>query len=666
MYNQSADTVYSVWEVYLNLSKDYVPVAGLVKYINFTSFGPIRVYDWKMKSIGMSIPLTHPSGGSVAGYNFDYEKAGSYLIALGTSNEIPLTTFINAGGFANQLTFRNYGTASIRGTSISYGYGSDGLGRYYPLYPNAIGIPATVSCPTSYIGEMTVITINSRDTSNFYYTLEYRFGNLTGTIISKTKETQIFWQVPTAFIEEMGEATSIDSCEIICSTYVNELVYDGRSGYGGGGWDLVQTLVGGNPTSTYINVLKDVNLDGPLFNPIVVDVNNTTVALTGDNTKLIKYFSNATATSGATGQQGAIITSEQVVNGGTVIKSNTGTFNKVESPIFDFTATDSRGTTTKTQYTAKMVDYSKLTCNILVSTPSVAGNATVVIEGNYFNDSFGAVNNTLTVEYMRYDGGGWQRVEVEPSEYNYRAEFTISGLDYQVLYTFKARATDKLMSIESAEVQSIGKPVYDWGQNDFHVSVAFNADKAINMLPDQSITGTTPEGDVISALVPCDSIGNTVLGYGSYTNETGATKIYGNEVDIIAANGVSINGKTFGGKVLYQGASHMNGNQTANLSEAISDQINGIVLVFSLYRNGAAENVSINSFFVSKKEVELLEGAPHFYFMGINAGFSILGAKYLYIYDTYIQGHEGNTSSSANSGITFNNSNYVLRYVLGV
>lgn len=614
----------------------------------------------------MNVPLTNPSGGNVVGYNYNYEKAGTYLIALGTSNEIPLTTFINAGAFNSRLDFRNYGTVSIRGTSYKYGYGTDGMGLWMPTYSNAIDIPATVSCPTSYIGEMTVMTINSRVPKGFYYTLEYNFGDLTGTIISDTTETQIFWEIPTAFIDEMGDATSIKSCEITCSTYYYELVYDGRGSYGGGGWSREKVLVGGNPTSIDINILKDVNLDGPLFNPTVVDVNNATVALTGDNTKLIKYFSNATTTSGATGQQGAIITSEQVVNGGTVIKSNTGTFNKVESPVFDFTATDSRGTTTKTQYTAKMVDYSKLTCNILVSTPSVAGNATVVIEGNYFNDSFGAVNNTLTVEYMRYDGGGWQTVEVEPSGSNYRAEFTISGLDYQVLYTFKARATDKLMTITSAEVQSIGKPVYDWGQNDFHISVPLNLDEEINMLPDQAIMGTTPEGDLINALVPCDSIGNTVLGYGSYESETGATKIYGNEVDIIAANGVSINGKTFGGKVLYQGASHMNGNQTANLSEAISSQINGIVLVFSLYRNGAAENVSINSFFVSKKEVELLEGAPHFYFLGVNAGFSIMGAKYLYIYDTYIQGHEGNTSSGANSGISFNNSNYVLRYVLGV
>jgi hypothetical protein len=52
----------------------------------------------------------------------------------------------------------------------------------------------------------------------------------------------------------------------------------------------------------------------------------------------------------------------------------------------------------------------------------------------------------------------------------------------------------------------------------------------------------------------------------------------------------------------------------------------------------------------------------------INAGFSVIGAKYLYInYDSsVIAGHETNTSSGSNSGITFDNTKFVLRYVFGV
>jgi hypothetical protein len=85
-----------------------------------------------------------------------------------------------------------------------------------------------------------------------------------------------------------------------------------------------------------------------------------------------------------------------------------------------------------------------------------------------------------------------------------------------------------------------------------------------------------------------------------------------------------------------------------------------------LYRDGAAADVSFNTFYISKKEVELLPGSPHTFIMGINAGFSTIGAKYLTINDTSIVGNATNTSSGTNSGITFNNSSFVLRYVIGV
>ena len=513
-------------------------------------------------------------------------------------------------------------------------------------------LASTITCATTYIGEQAVIIIDKYDTS-YTTTITYQFGNLTGNVISKTSATQVYWLLEgDKFLSQMNPAATAGTCKLTAYTYDK----DGNQM--------------GSPKTIQFTVLMDSNAAGPLFNPTVSDINNATIALTGDSGILIKYFSNARVNAGAVGQAGATIKSVSIENAGIVVNSSTATFNNVESPIFNITAVDSRVFTSKTAYRATMVEYSKLSCNLLVSTPTVSGDATITIEGNYYNGSFGATNNTLTVKYRMKTGNGsygaWQTVSVSPSGSNYKVEIDLSGLDYQQLYSFQAMATDKLMTITTKEVQSIGRPVYDWGQNDFHVSVDLNVDKSINMLPDQSIAGTTPEGELINAFVPCDSIGNTVLGYGSYTNETGAVKIYGNQVDIIAANGVSINGTTLGGKVLYQGGYMMSANQKISLPEAVSDQANGIVLVFSLYRNGAAEDVSISTFYVSKKEVELLDGAPHFFFMGINAGFSVLGAKYIYISDTEISGHEGNDDTGSNNGLTFNNASFVLRYVLGV
>lgn len=362
----------------------------------------------------------------------------------------------------------------------------------------------------------------------------------------------------------------------------------------------------GQQTTTF-SVLVDVSLSGPSFNPILYDTNTTTYALTGNDGVLVKYFSTAYIDTGAKGQDGATITSQTIENAGKKIAGSAGSFQKVESNKFMLTATDSRGMTSTTTVTSGWIEYTKLTCNLMTGALGVSGDLLLTITGNYFNSTFGSQYNSLALEY-RYKADGdewsdWVAISDVTLDRNYRAETTVTGLAYKSQYTFQARAQDALMQIASAEQTVVGTPVFDWGKNSFTFHVPVTFEESI-ILP--------------------------------------------------------------GNNVLWSGASHMNGNQSAVLSDAISNQPNGIVLVFSLYRNGAAEDVSINSFFVSKKEVELLPGAPHTYFMNVNAGFSMIGAKYLYIYDNVITGHESNTSSSANSGITFNNSNYVLRYVIGV
>lgn len=121
-----------------------------------------------------------------------------------------------------------------------------------------------------------------------------------------------------------------------------------------------------------------------------------------------------------------------------------------------------------------------------------------------------------------------------------------------------------------------------------------------------------------------------------------------------------------GQKVLWEGGKYMTADHQADLSEPVSQQDNGIVLVFSTYQNGAPIDANFNSFFVPKKFVEIMGGFGSAFQMN-TVNFSTVGAKYLYIHDTYISGNENNNLiGTATSGITFNNAMYVLRYVLGV
>ena len=125
--------------------------------------------------------------------------------------------------------------------------------------------------------------------------------------------------------------------------------------------------------------------------------------------------------------------------------------------------------------------------------------------------------------------------------------------------------------------------------------------------------------------------------------------------------------KSKAGKVLWPGVYYMTANQTATLSEKVSEQPNGIVLVFSRYVGGVAENYAFNSFFVPKILIDTHHGTGHTFTMNSSAIFGVLGAKYLYLHDTEITGNaDNNKSGTASSGITYNNAGYVLRYVIGV
>ena len=511
--------------------------------------------------------------------------------------------------------------------------------------------PSVINALDAYIGDETKITLTTYGKA--YHTITYKFGDLTGTVVTKNNNLILFWPVPTEFINELATGSSHGTCELTCKTY-----------------DLSGNYYGETKT-TFIARL-DVNKEGPTFNPIIYDNNSKTVALTGDKNNLIRYYSEAYVSPGSSGKSGATIVNE-TVSCGSYKGSYNGTgvvylIENVDSGNFVITATDSRGATASTTVNRILIPYEKISCNIFDLVLGVNGTLTFKIEGNYFNESFGATNNSLTLKYKINEGSyvSVKNADIEFTGHNYAAYVTVTGLDYSQVYNVEAVAADKWSSAGKGNVYNItGKSLFDWGKEDFNFNVLVKAQEGVQVAADQAIYGDD-EGSLHEALIPLDSTGNTVLGRGGYTRNNGDTIIYGTNVDIIAHEDITINGKSLlNQKVLWQGGMLMNQNHTANLNEAISQQKNGIVLVFSLYRNGAAEDVSINSFFISKKEVELLDGAPHFFFLGINAGFSSLAGKYIYIHDDKLVGHEGNDDVGS-SVISFNNSSYVLRYVIGV
>lgn len=119
------------------------------------------------------------------------------------------------------------------------------------------------------------------------------------------------------------------------------------------------------------------------------------------------------------------------------------------------------------------------------------------------------------------------------------------------------------------------------------------------------------------------------------------------------------------GRVLWSGGYFMTAGHTITLSEAISKQPNGVVLVFSAYTDSAVGSYWWSSHFVPKQIVINHAGTGQCFQM-VAGNFSLVAMKYLMIKDTTITGHDNNNLTGTASGVTFANNRFVLRYVIGV
>lgn len=369
-----------------------------------------------------------------------------------------------------------------------------------------------------------------------------------------------------------------------------------------------------NETQVTNPLIRNIFVKGtlPTLEP-VIEADPETQRFTGSPDAYISGYSDAYFTIGAEAHKGAEIVRQYITNGSQQINDTpTGVLNNVTSNTFYIYAEDSRGNIERKAVVVSIVDYFHPTCKAKIGNISANGEVEVELSGKYFNGSFGLVTNSLTADYKAYVDGedipdAWTSQSLSlsiDSENNYTSTLTISGLEYDKRYRVIVRVFDELAT--SAETSAIvaSSPLFDWGKEDFRFYIPVQMDKGF-MYPQT---------------------------------------------------------------LLWRGAAQMDETETITLDKPISEMPTGIVLVFSLYRDGAATDASIQSFFLSRVELQyLFSGKPHMFMMGINSNLSVFGSKYLYINEDSISGFEGNTNSgNAASGITFDNSQFVLRYVIGV
>ena len=307
-----------------------------------------------------------------------------------------------------------------------------------------------VACASFNIGTNTTITI-TRDNSKYTHTLTYKFGNATGTIATKTTQTSVVWSPTASILYEQIPNSVSGYGTITCQTYNGN------------------TLVGTTTAGFYAYAVKNNCL--PDVSATIVDTNATTIALTGNSSKLIGYISKPKVTLTTTAKNSATIKTLFIHSFGSGLVADTSpyTFSTVYSSEFICRATDSRGYMTEKTYNAPYINYEPChftTTPIIKRTESTSTTAKITLNGYCFKESFGAVNNTLTVKY-RYKtttGNYGSYVSVTPT-WNIDGTFTatanVSNLFLSEQYIFEVIAQDKLTSFGDGEEIFLGQGVGD-------------------------------------------------------------------------------------------------------------------------------------------------------------------------------------------------------------
>lgn len=374
---------------------------------------------------------------------------------------------------------------------------------------------STIGATDANIGAVSMIAVNKKS-STYTHSIAYKFGSLSGYITSsgsisstevKFSATSVSYTVSKGFYAQIPNAKT-GVCTLTCKTYSGT------------------TQVGNAQTCTFTVTAAEANCK-PTVSGAVVDSNDVTKALTGNDNKLVRYYSTALCTITATAKNHATISSKTI--GGATVSGTTRTIPNVESGRVTFAAKDSRGYSDSDTVNATMVPYVKLTNNAVgTRTEPTTGNAKLTIKGDYFNGSFGAVNNALTVKW-RSSGGTYVTVTPTISGNTYSADVALSGLDYTQAYNYEVEVSDKLASVTKTVTIGKGVPVFDWGENDFNFHVPIKlGDTQLTEAQLQQLTTPITYGDYIVERGVSGSwtyhkyaSGDVVMSYGGIINFPG-------------------------------------------------------------------------------------------------------------------------------------------------
>ena len=361
---------------------------------------------------------------------------------------------------------------------------------------------SSVSCTNANIGSNATINI-ARYSNSFTHTLTYSFGNLTGTIATKTTSTSISWTIPTTFYAKIPNNNS-GIGTITCTTY------SGNTNIGSKSCSFTAYVTNSNP------IFSDFEYE---------DVNATTLALTGNSNTIIKSYSKIRATvsttNKATAQNSATMSYYQLENTKGTYSSDSDVVIEVanfSNVKVNVSAVDSRGNVTTVSKTiSNFIDYSSIVKDSLTLTRSnngVGKFVTATFNGVFWNDDFGDVTNSLSISYFYK----------KTTETNWTTGTT----------SITPTILDNTFSFS-------GLIAGDEAENGFEIQNSYD----VKIIVSDELSNTTFTG-IIGAGTPAIAVyGNKASIGNKYDTSLGGTQLWGdvyvnsNELDYVVASGTS-------------------------------------------------------------------------------------------------------------------------------
>lgn len=417
--------------------------------------------SWKMELISTAYGAISTSASTAWSVTVNGKShSGSVSVAIGNNATKTLASGTetiphnNDGTKTFSYSFSQTFNITFSGAWIGAksGSGSDTL--------DTIPRAATLTKAPDFNDETTNLTVEFNNPGNFDLQFKLEAGGDAALVVREkpTKASPYTFVLTEAEKKKLRQKCTKNSLTVrfTVATYINGTISK---------WSWL------DKTMTLINAM-------PTLSPTANDVNPTTVALTGDNSKAIKYHSNIEVSAGAQTKKEATVSALSITCGSSKITNASGTFIGADSGKIVFGVTDSRGNSASQTVNLQMVEYIPLTCSIAHNKPDALGNMTVACSGLFFNGSFGTAENELTVQYRYVETGlampeTWNDMQITKSGNSYyaSADFTISNFNRNIAYSFEVKAADKLESATGSAVGIKSLPVFHWSESDFAFEV---------------------------------------------------------------------------------------------------------------------------------------------------------------------------------------------------